>query len=117
MQALAASMLLSVVSVAVGEAESDAHSASPAGTGEASGTAEDAHGSEEEHELHPSNAILFLFTALVFGIVLRRAMSGFIIPYTGLLVVRCAFIAFTTNLPHHSTSGSISFIVYSIAHL
>jgi hypothetical protein len=45
----------------------------------------------EHEELHAANAVLFLFTALSFGLLLRRAMSGFIIPYTGLLVVRTPF--------------------------
>eukprot|EP00892_Ulva_mutabilis_P004618 jgi/Ulvmu1/2528/UM138_0033.1 len=42
---------------------------------------------ESEHELHAANAILFLFVALTVGIILRRAVTGFIIPYTGLLVI------------------------------
>lgn len=42
---------------------------------------------EEAHELHAANAILFLFVALTVGIILRRAATGFIIPYTGVLVV------------------------------
>ena len=48
------------------------------------------HGVESAHEedLHAANAILFLFVALTVGIILRRAVTGFIIPYTGLLVVR-----------------------------
>lgn len=65
--------------------EATSHSVSPESAGEDSG-----HGSAHEEDLHAANAILFLFVALTVGIILRRAVTGFIIPYTGLLVVRFA---------------------------
>ena len=38
----------------------------------------------------PASAVLFFFAALAFGIVFRRAFMGFVIPYTGVLLVRNA---------------------------
>jgi len=65
--------------------EATSHSDAPESTG-----GDASHGSEHGEELHAANAILFLFVALTVGIILRRAVTGFIIPYTGLLVVRFA---------------------------
>lgn len=61
-------------------------------------------GHESSHELHAANAILFLFVALTVGIILRRAVAGFIIPYTGLLVVsfslqQLTFVTFESMWP------------------
>ena len=93
MQSILLSLLFSILPIVLSgtraETEADAHDAETEEHTEA----------EEGHELHAANAVLFLFTALVFGIVLRRAMSGFIIPYTGLLVVRLVLVL--CNTIHH----------------
>lgn len=43
--------------------------------------------SEEEGESEPADAVLFLFLALALGILFRKALSGLIVPYTGVLLV------------------------------
>lgn len=89
MQVVTASVLLSLLTLVSGETGSS-NDAAGEHSADGSDVGADAHSGEgeEHHEPHAANAVLFLFTALVFGILLRRAMSGFIIPYTGLLVVR-----------------------------
>jgi hypothetical protein len=87
MQAFAVSICVCFLSMVSGEGGSPSHATTPAGSGDAAG-AHSSEGAGEHEELHAANAVLFLFTALVFGIVLRRSMSHFIIPYTGMLVVR-----------------------------
>jgi hypothetical protein len=89
MRPVAVSLLFTLLSVALGANESTNTSEQPSHGMGAMAEAPDSASIEEGHaELHAANAVLFLFFALVFGIVLRRAMTGFIIPYTGLLVVR-----------------------------
>lgn len=43
---------------------------------------------EAEEHLEPANAVLFLFTALAFGILFRRALAGLFLPYSAALLVR-----------------------------
>jgi hypothetical protein len=63
----------------------------------------------EDSHPHAANAVLFLFAALSFGLVFRRAMAGFIIPYTGILVVRlrllCVYIISLVHTYFHNALG------------
>jgi hypothetical protein len=45
-------------------------------------------GSSTHHGPEPTSAVLFLFAALAFGAIFRRAFAGLFLPYTAVLLVR-----------------------------
>lgn len=49
-------------------------------------------GAEAEAHQEPANAVLFLFTALAFGIIFRRALAGVFLPYSAALLARFFYI-------------------------
>lgn len=86
--AVTTSLLLALLSPGLAAEDVASTDAAPHSDGDTATGADGGHGSSHEAGPHAANAILFLFVALTVGILLRRAVTGFIIPYTGLLVVR-----------------------------
>jgi hypothetical protein len=91
---LSAAVWLASTSLSVA-AEATATASAETGT-EAKG------GNDGPEELEAANAVLFLFAGLAFGLIFRRGLTGLIIPYTGILVVRFKML---TNQPDATRIG------------